>query len=130
VTAGIVEARHEFDLYFGEPAAGRLKFDRKTLKPRAAAVWALAWPKQQQVANAGQGAHALENCTGARVSFSLVGDVKPQHIGMHSQAEMLRERRLQGVFGLPATGECIHRDPPRFERGGVPAIRRSVSRQL
>jgi hypothetical protein len=92
--------RAKLELRFRRPTAGAFQLQRKTVS---------AMP-EQQVAGPGEHPHTPKNGAGTCVSLPLIGDMQPQHIGMRSQAEMLRERRLQDVLGLLAFSS--HRDLP------------------
>src|SRR5262249_41700357 len=99
----------EFELCFREPTAWCFQFECE----------AVAVVPEQQVARAGEHAHALELGAGDLVAALAVRAVQPDHVGLGAQAQMVTDGALdRGLGPMSATGCAAHDDLRR--KSGMP----------
>src|SRR5262249_29286223 len=102
--AGVVKSHQEFELCFREPTAWCFQFECE----------AVAVVPEQQVARAGEHAHALELGAGDLVAALAVRAVQPDHVGLGAQAQMVTDGALDRGLGPMSATACAAHGRPRI----------------
>src|SRR5262249_38003645 len=122
VAAGLVEARQELQLRFGRLTARHLEFECE----------GIAAMPEQQVAGPGEHAHTLEAHGLAYVARAAVCRVKPQHIGLGAQAQVIADssvyRGLRTLTTLPVHDTGLPRKKSGMSGAPAPGLATAVIR--